>query len=74
MSKKFRPKYICRCPFYQKEYRLGICCDGIENDTNLTTMFFDEETKKDAYVRGHCTKVHPDCKLYRLLMEKYEAD
>lgn len=68
----YRPKYICECPFYEKEYRKAICCEAMIASASENVMYFETEAAKDEYVRKHCTKAEPDCELYRLLMKKYD--
>ena len=70
----YRPKYICNCPFYQKEFKKGICCEAIVASASDNTMYFASEAEKDEYIRKHCVKLQPDCELYKLLMRKYETD
>lgn len=70
----YRPKYICNCPFYEKEYKKGICCEAIVNSASDNTMYFKSEEAKDDYVRKNCTKYVPECPLYKVLIKKYETD
>lgn len=70
----YRPKYICNCPFYEKEYKKGICCEAIVTSASDNTINFNSESEKDEYIRKHCTKYTPDCELYKMLMQKYETD
>ena len=45
----YRPSYVCRCPFYENEYRKGICCEGV-GEASSTTMNFEDENKKNEYI------------------------
>jgi hypothetical protein len=67
----YRPKYACQCPFYEKEFRKGICCEGISSAAG-TTVNFDTEEKKYEYIKSHCLHEYPEqCPLFQVLTEKY---
>lgn len=67
----YRPKYICDCPFYENEYKKGICCEAIVTSASENVMYFETEAEKDEYIRKHCTKAEPNCELYKLIIKKY---
>lgn len=71
----YRPLYKCECPFYDKEYRKGVCCEGIDTAANINLMFPCEKDKVE-YVKKNCKNEMPaDCKIFNLLIEKYaESD
>jgi hypothetical protein len=69
----YRPRFTCSCPFYEKEFRKGICCEGIANTSGLTINFNTEE-EKTKYIKCNCIKDYPEeCKIFQLLTEKYAA-
>ena len=68
----YRPKYLCKCPFYEKEYKEAICCEAVVSGASENVMYFASEAEKDDYVRKHCIQYEPNCELYKLLMKKYD--
>jgi len=69
----YRPKFACQCPFYENEYRKGICCEGIDNTSGITLNFNSEEEKVE-YIKNNCIKEYPEeCELFKMLIEKYVA-
>lgn len=70
----YRPSYVCRCPFYENEYRKGICCEGI-GEASSTTMNFEDENKKNEYIKQYCINEYPEeCKIFQILAQKWGAD
>lgn len=67
----YRPKYACSCPFYEKEIRKGICCEGIGSCSGIT-MNFNTEEEKLKYIRANCINAYPEqCRIFQILTEKY---
>ena len=67
----YKPLYACKCPFYDREFIRGICCEGIDKAAG-NTMMFSSEVEKREYIKANCIHEEPEnCKLYDLLMEKY---
>lgn len=67
----YRPLYKCECPFYDREYRKGVCCEGIDAAASTIQMFADEKDKV-AFIKKNCKNEIPeDCKIFNLLIEKY---
>ena len=58
-----------KCPFYFKDTRNTIKCEGIITSTCINT-FGTAKTKKDHYEEKCCNK-YRGCKLYRVLEQKY---
>ncbi len=68
----YRPKYICNCPFYEKEFKKAICCEAVVAGASENAMYFASEAEKDEYVRKNCTKSEPNCEIYKMLIKKYD--
>ena len=67
----YRPKYTCYCPFYEGEYRKGICCSGIDGSCK-TVKYFASEEEKCRFIRKNCVNEHPECcKLYDNLYKEF---
>lgn len=48
-----------RCPYFIRDSRKTITCEGIIGGA-LTQMVFETEAKKDAHIRNECIR-YPDC-------------
>lgn len=69
----YRPKYKCYCPFYENEYKKGICCSGLETSSQ-TVMEFNTEEEKNCYIECHCTSKYPEnCQLFGLLAKNFKG-
>ena len=56
------------CPFYHKESKNSIICEGIDTDTtNIIRFGIDKKYYKNRYCRSR----YEDCKLQKILMSKY---
>lgn len=61
------------CPFYQRESRYMITCEGLFEGMNLQ-LNFDSEEHKQLYMSDACSSFDyvKRCPLAKLLMLKYE--
>ena len=60
-----------KCPFYLKESKYTITCEGLESGTELATKFPSGEAKKEYQVHN-CYHGKNGCAIMRLLEKKYE--
>ena len=63
------------CPFYKHEdlRHQKICCEGIEKGSTTHVVFGDSKKQK-RYRIQHCNSSYKQCRLYAMLMGKYEED
>lgn len=62
---------LIQCPFFVKESKDMLCCEGYVTGTCMTTSFSTKEQKL-RYIYSHCIKVDGgSCYLARSLFEKY---
>lgn len=59
-----------KCPFFLKESKFSICCEGIREGTEFSIKFQTEEDKK-AYIRTHCNRMDCECELKTAIEKKY---
>lgn len=63
---------IIQCPFFVKESKDTLCCEGYVTGTCMTTSF-STKNHKLRYIYSHCIKVDGgSCYLARSLFEKYK--
>lgn len=65
-----------KCPFYLCEYKKSVTCEGYCKGMECTLHKFESEESKTKYVQRFCTKEnkYQECKLYKLINQKYEED
>ena len=62
------------CPFYLKEGKGFIVCEGLIKNTTILSRFPDNDTKKD-YQQEFCScKGGRKCLLYRAISKRYESE
>lgn len=63
------------CPFYLKEARLSITCEGLSDGTVCMTRFETTEAKED-FQAMNCEMYNYEncCPLAAALMQKYQED
>lgn len=64
------PGMYAKCPFYRRESRFSVCCEGIGEGTEFSIKFQTEEDKKQ-YIRAHCNQMKSGCELRIALQKKY---
>lgn len=67
-------KYVedayAQCPFYMKETRTRLVCEGIPTDSNNTTLF-KSSIVMARHKERYCRSSYGDCPLCKALMDKY---
>lgn len=68
-------RYFVECPFFKKAEALWIKCEGVDDRTRLSLMFFTKKEKAD-YMDGFCKDINRycNCRISKMLMSKYEGD
>lgn len=65
-------KGIVQCPFYKNDDGKSIVrCEGVEGSLN-TTLFFRRKKHYQDLISKKCVDNYEDCKVYKMLMTKYE--
>ena len=60
-----------KCPFYKKDNKTKIICEGVINDT--CTQPFKSTKKKEIYKNNYCCTFHyKECPYFKLLDRKYD--
>ena len=63
---------IIQCPFFKKELRNLLCCEGFVEGTCMTTAFSDRKAALD-YISDNCTRMDGgSCPMAKNLFAKYE--
>lgn len=60
-----------KCPFYHKEDRYKVFCEGVENASSINLNFPNTREYK-AYKEKHCNNNYCKCPIYNMLYDKYE--
>ena len=65
-------KYVV-CPFYRRNEVNRICCEGVE-DNNSLNLVFGAHKDMVEYERLFCDDMifHKDCRIYQMLIQKWE--
>ena len=66
-----------QCPFYSKSDFASIFCEGVEDDMATKNIFRLPsgallKKKKEEYMLKHCCDDYKGCKIYQMLMKKYD--
>lgn len=62
---------VIQCPFFRKEMKNLLCCEGFVEGTCMTTSFADRRSALD-YISANCThKNGGNCPMASKLFEKY---
>lgn len=70
-------KYSCKgevaakCPFYIRESRLSITCEGADEHAEFAAKF-ETQAEKLEWQQNRCFQFHPDCPIYRMAARKYD--
>lgn len=70
-----RGQYVSKsalCPFYKKEDKQMVFCDGVEPNSS-THLAFANASDCQAYKHKHCRNEYTECEVYRMLEVVYEA-
>lgn len=70
MPESYMSKYVL-CPFYRKEEKNKICCEGIEKDTSLNLIFLSVERRKD-FEKRFCCADYRRCYISEMLSKKWK--
>ena len=62
---------LAKCPFFITSGKKNIVCEGITDDCT-TDILFISERKRNTYRRTFCDSRYQSCKVYELLLKKYE--
>ena len=60
-----------KCPFFKSSDKRKILCEGIIDDC-ATNLIFISEQKKKLHRKVFCDAKYGNCKIYKILEEKYE--
>ena len=60
-----------KCPFYICEDPQRIMCEGVEEETGVHLTFRSCNHKK-LYARSFCADEYEECRIHKMLKEKYE--
>lgn len=76
MGDSLQAKFV-KCPFYEKDRAGYIKCEGLNEDCNIQLQFINQAgdpntDKKLEYLYKYCVRGYQDCKIYQMLMEKYD--
>jgi hypothetical protein len=65
----FQDKFV-KCPFYlnKQSNQNVIRCEGVIEGTSLSLSF---QGSKKWYVKSLCCKNYEHCRIYRMLLQKY---
>ena len=62
------------CPFYASDNgKTSIACEGILPKTTIITRF-RRPKKYEAHIETMCSKDYEHCRIFKILMEKYEEE
>lgn len=63
-----------QCPFYKTDDgKLRITCEGIIDDSSLS-LVYHYKSDYEIQIMEFCCKHYHSCKIYRMLMGKYEEE
>jgi hypothetical protein len=73
MAASFNDKDIV-CPFYRKEERSTICCEGINRFTYIRLFFINKEFQL-LHEKRYCMDLsnYTKCPLYTIIAKQYEG-
>lgn len=60
-----------KCPFFCRDSEKQITCEGYLEGTNFSIKFQDEG-KKDEYLKNYCMKYPNSCPINNIIESKYE--
>ena len=60
-----------KCPFYHKEDRYKVFCEGVENASSINLNFPNTREYK-AYKEEYCNNKYYKCPIYNMLYSKYK--
>ena len=64
---------MIKCPFYKREERQKIICEGMWKGS-ATHLAFDTPAKMKAYKKEYCNGDYEKCGLCSILYDKYEYE
>lgn len=59
------------CPFFRKNEEYRVKCEGTENENNIH-LVFGSKAKKKTFFENVCCCNYKRCRIYKMLMQKYE--
>lgn len=59
------------CPFYLREEKQKVLCEGVEDGMG-THLTFETPEWKRLYKDRYCCNNYKTCRVYKMLEEKYE--
>ncbi|MCI8611045.1 MAG: hypothetical protein HFE66_03890 [Clostridiales bacterium] len=62
------------CPFYKSEDPMKIYCEGVEDGTSIHLAFFSSSITKKQYCRRYCQDKYCDCRIAKMLTQKYDNE
>ena len=71
-SKNWLESYA-KCPFYLCEYKRSVTCEGFDRGMESNLNKFKTEGQKSEFVQKYCVCDYKECKLYQMIMAKYEG-
>ncbi len=61
-----------QCPYFRREEKTRISCEGI-TDNNIINLMWPTKAEKMKYLKSVCCQDYTACKIYKLLEEKYDC-
>lgn len=71
MSTSYESQKV-KCPFYKKDDKNTISCEGTEMAQTLT-LRFGSGTQKSCKMEKYCNQKYESCEIYKAIMKKYNA-
>lgn len=59
------------CPFFHRQQRMGIVCEGPFAGENTVSVSFETKWQMEKVRRERCNSSPELCPIYRAVMEKY---
>lgn len=70
MAQRYTEDVYTECPFYMKETKNRLICEGIPENSSTSTVF-GSIISKAKYQDRYCRKNYNACGLCKALMDKY---
>lgn len=68
---KYNVSAEAKCPFYHKEDRYKVFCEGVDGTSSIN-LNFPTTTAFRAYTSEHCDRNYRKCLVYIMLCSKYK--
>ena len=68
---KYNVSAEAKCPFYHKEDRYKVFCEGVEGTSSINLNFPTSKAFRE-YTAEHCDRNYSKCLVYTMLCSKYK--